>query len=152
MRYAALLTAAVLTLSVSACADDPNSLSAQAKAGDRKGYVSGDGSVEKIAAEKRQEPVELSGATVVTSVASSGVFVSCIARPLPASATNTWEAPRKFAMNATCVPDGDQTGEETVAPLGASMFFVAPDRGSTRRNPRSSLIVSVRARFASVST
>ena len=64
MRYAALLTAAVLTLSVSACADDPNSLSAQAKAGDRKGYVSGDGSVEKIAAEKRQEPVELSGATV----------------------------------------------------------------------------------------
>lgn len=64
MRAAALLVAGALTLSVAACADDPNSLASQAKAGDRKGYVSGDGSVEKIATDKRQVPVKLTGKTL----------------------------------------------------------------------------------------
>lgn len=64
MRPAALLAAAALTLSIAACAQDPNSISAQAKAGDRKGYVSGDGSVEKIASGTRQEPVKLTGTTL----------------------------------------------------------------------------------------
>lgn len=64
MRSAALVLAGVLALSMAACSDDPNSLAAQAKAGDRKGYVSGDGSVETIAAAKRQEPVRLKGTTL----------------------------------------------------------------------------------------
>lgn len=64
MRLAALVAAAALTLSMAACTDDPNSLSAQAKSGDRKGYVSGDGSVERIADEKRAEAVTLSGTTL----------------------------------------------------------------------------------------
>jgi len=64
VRPAALLAAAALTLSIAACAQDPNSISAQAKAGDRKGYVSGDGSVEKIASGTRQEPVKLTGTTL----------------------------------------------------------------------------------------
>lgn len=64
MRTAALLAAATLTLSIAACAQDPNSIAAQAKAGDRKNYVSGDGSVEKIASGTRQEPVKLAGTTL----------------------------------------------------------------------------------------
>ena len=64
MRALPAVLAAVVALSVGACAGDPNSLAAQAKAGDRKGYVSGDGSVEKIAAGQRMEPVRLSGTTL----------------------------------------------------------------------------------------
>jgi hypothetical protein len=37
-------------------------VAAQAKAGDQKGYVSGDGAVEKIPAAKRGAPVKLKGA------------------------------------------------------------------------------------------
>ena len=47
---ALLVGVALLT---SACADDPNSVAAQAKAGDRKGYVSGDGTIERLPAERR---------------------------------------------------------------------------------------------------
>lgn len=64
MRSAALVLAGVLALSAAACSNDPNSLASQAKAGDRKGYVSGDGSVENIAPDKRQVPVKLSGKTL----------------------------------------------------------------------------------------
>ena len=61
-RYAGCLAAAaVLLLGGTACTDDPNSVAAQAKAGDRKGYVSGDGAVETIPEADRAEPVELSG-------------------------------------------------------------------------------------------
>jgi thiol-disulfide isomerase/thioredoxin len=61
-RYAGCLAAAaVLLLGGTACTDDPNSVAAQAKAGDQKGYVSGDGAVETIPKADRAEPVELSG-------------------------------------------------------------------------------------------
>ena len=61
-RYAGCLAAAaVLLLGGAACTDDPNSVAAQAKAGDQKGYVSGDGAVETIPEGDRAEPVELSG-------------------------------------------------------------------------------------------
>ncbi len=59
--YAGFLTAAVLLLGGTACTDDPNSIAAQAKAGDQKGYVSGDGAVETIPQADRAEPVELRG-------------------------------------------------------------------------------------------
>lgn len=52
--------AAVVALTT-ACGEDPDSVAAQARAGDQKGYISGDGSVEKIAAADRDVPVELSG-------------------------------------------------------------------------------------------
>lgn len=61
---AALLTSLTLLVGVSACSSDPNSVAAQAKAGDRKGYISGDGSVEVIPRDKRQRPVDLSGTTL----------------------------------------------------------------------------------------
>jgi thiol-disulfide isomerase/thioredoxin len=61
-RYVGCLAAAaVLLLGGTACTDDPNSVAAQAKAGDQKGYVSGDGAVETIPEGDRAEPVELSG-------------------------------------------------------------------------------------------
>ncbi len=58
---ALLVGVALLT---SACADDPNSVAAQAKAGDRKGYVSGDGTIERLPAERREAPIDLSGPTI----------------------------------------------------------------------------------------
>ncbi|MGG5259145.1 TlpA family protein disulfide reductase [Phycicoccus avicenniae] len=63
-RRAPRLTAAlvaVLTLGVAGCSEDPNSVAAQAKAGDQKGYISGDGSVETIAEADRAEPVTMTG-------------------------------------------------------------------------------------------
>lgn len=46
---------------LSACSPDPNSIAEQAKAGDDKGFVSGDGSLQKIAPDKRGDPVVLAG-------------------------------------------------------------------------------------------
>ena len=60
-RYAGCLVTAVLLLGTAACTQDPNSVAALAKAGDRKGYVSGDGAVETIAEADRDVPVALRG-------------------------------------------------------------------------------------------
>jgi thiol-disulfide isomerase/thioredoxin len=59
-----VLAAAVLAASgvvLAGCSQDPNSVAAQAKAGDQKGYLSGDGTVEQIPAADRGEPVDLAG-------------------------------------------------------------------------------------------
>ena len=53
-----------VALIASACTSDPNSVAAQAKAGDRKGYVSGDGTIERLTADKRGKPVDLAGPTI----------------------------------------------------------------------------------------
>lgn len=55
------LPSVAILLGVTACSQDPNSIAAQAKAGDQKGYISGNGAVETIPAENRAEPVELEG-------------------------------------------------------------------------------------------
>ncbi len=60
-RCAVGLAAVFVLLGASACSQDPNSVAAQAKAGDQKGYVSGDGAVETIPMAKRGAPVELTG-------------------------------------------------------------------------------------------
>lgn len=60
----AMLLAVGLGLGATACTSDPNSVAEQAKAGDQKGYVSGDGTVEQIAVADRAEPVTLSGDTI----------------------------------------------------------------------------------------
>ena len=60
-RWAGWLTAAALLLGTTACTGDPNSVAEQAKAGDQKGYVSGNGAVETIPEADRAEPVELEG-------------------------------------------------------------------------------------------
>lgn len=58
------LVAGALALGLAACTDDPNSVAAQAKAGDNKGFVAGDGSVEQLTAGQRGPAVQLSGTTV----------------------------------------------------------------------------------------
>jgi thiol-disulfide isomerase/thioredoxin len=64
-RVASVL-AVLLSLAplAAACTEDPNSVAAQARSGSRKGYVSGDGSVEKVAESERLKPVSLSGTTL----------------------------------------------------------------------------------------
>ena len=56
--------AAVLATVLAGCSTDPNSVSAQARAGDRKGYVSGDGTVQQIAVSQRGRPLIVSGTTL----------------------------------------------------------------------------------------
>jgi hypothetical protein len=86
-------------------------------------------------------------------VASRGVRLTCVARPLATSDTYACEAFAKFAMYATCVPVGDHVGADSdCAPRGASSVRVVPVRGSIRVRPRMVLVVSDRARLAAVST
>ncbi len=47
-----------------ACSKDVNSVAEQARAGDGKGYVAGDGTVEQLDRAKRGTPITLSGTTV----------------------------------------------------------------------------------------
>jgi peroxiredoxin len=63
-RRALLGAAGLAALALAGCTDDPNSVAAQAKAGDQKGYVSGDGTVETIPAGDRNEPVTMAGTLV----------------------------------------------------------------------------------------
>ncbi len=60
----AVLAALGLAAGLGACGSDANSLASQARAGDRKGYISGDGSVEQIPASRRGAPVDLRGTTL----------------------------------------------------------------------------------------
>ncbi len=65
-RFAALAAFAALALvvAVAGCSSDPNSVAEQAKAGDRKNYVAGDGTVEQLAVSARGQPLTLAGTTV----------------------------------------------------------------------------------------
>ena len=53
-----------MSLGISACGSDAGSIAAQARSGDGKGYVSGDGSIERLAPDKRSSPLTLSGTTI----------------------------------------------------------------------------------------
>lgn len=63
-RAAAILVAPLLLVALSGCSDDPNSIAAQAKSGNRQGYISGDGNIETIAVGDRKKPVALAGTTL----------------------------------------------------------------------------------------
>ena len=84
-RSAGCLAAAVLLLGVTACSQDPDSVAAQARAGDQKGYVSGNGAVETIPDADRAEPVELSGDLV-----DGGTWSSASARGRDVVVVNVW--------------------------------------------------------------
>lgn len=72
LRRCALLTLAAalaaLAVGLAGCAETGetggNTIAAQAKQGDDKGYVAGDGSVEQLAPAQRGEPITLAGATL----------------------------------------------------------------------------------------
>jgi thiol-disulfide isomerase/thioredoxin len=59
----ATLAVGALSLALSACGSDANSIAAQARSGDGKGFVSGDGSIERVSPQKRSAPLDLSGTT-----------------------------------------------------------------------------------------
>ncbi len=60
-RRGVIAAAGLAALTLAGCSQDPNSVAAQAKAGDQKGYVSGDGAVESIGVADRAEPVTMTG-------------------------------------------------------------------------------------------
>jgi thiol-disulfide isomerase/thioredoxin len=66
-RHTVIVTvvAAVVSLGASACSgSDAGSIAAQARSGDGKGYVSGDGSIERLAGAQRSSPLTLGGTTL----------------------------------------------------------------------------------------
>lgn len=60
-RRGVVVAAGLVALTLAGCSQDPNSVAAQAKAGDRKGYVSGDGAVETIPVADRADPITMKG-------------------------------------------------------------------------------------------
>ncbi|MGB7449960.1 MAG: TlpA disulfide reductase family protein [Ornithinimicrobium sp.] len=54
----------ILALLLTACSSDDNSISEQARAGDDKNYIAGDGSVTVLSPGDRQTEIELSGQTL----------------------------------------------------------------------------------------
>ena len=64
LRWGALAVAGGLVTFTTACSSDPNSVADQARSGDRKGYVAGDGSIEQLPAGERGDPVALEGTTL----------------------------------------------------------------------------------------
>ena len=63
-KLAALLAMLTLSIAVSACSSDAGSIAAQARSGDGKGFVSGDGTIERLGLDQRQTPLALSGTTL----------------------------------------------------------------------------------------
>src|SRR5450759_2543084 len=63
-KLAAAVAVGALCLGVTACNTDANSIAAQAKSGDGKGFVSGDGTIERVAPNQRSAPLAVSGTTL----------------------------------------------------------------------------------------
>ena len=63
-KLMAVLAALTLSVGVSACSSDAGSIAAQARSGDGKGFVSGDGTIERLALGQRSTPLTLSGTTL----------------------------------------------------------------------------------------
>lgn len=63
-RLTAALAVLVLSIGVSSCSSDAGSIAAQARSGDGKGFVSGDGTIERLAVGKRPAPLTVSGITL----------------------------------------------------------------------------------------
>jgi thiol-disulfide isomerase/thioredoxin len=64
LRWGAIAVAGGLVAVSAACSSDPNSVADQARSGDRKGYVAGDGSIEQLPPGERGDPVVLEGTTL----------------------------------------------------------------------------------------
>ena len=63
-RAAALVALAAVAGLLAGCSGDGSSVAEQARSGDRKGYVSGDGTIERLAADERGSSVALAGTTL----------------------------------------------------------------------------------------
>lgn len=63
-KLVAAVAAGAMSLALAACSPDANSIAAQARSGDGKGFVSGDGTIERVAPGQRSAPLVLSGTTL----------------------------------------------------------------------------------------
>lgn len=63
-RAGLALTCVVALGALSGCSSDPNSIAAQAKRGDQKGYIAGNGAIEQIPVSQRLKPITLEGTTL----------------------------------------------------------------------------------------
>lgn len=64
-RRSAVSLAVVVGLgAIGGCSSDPNSIAEQAKQGDQKGYIAGNGAIEQIPEDKRLKPITLEGTTL----------------------------------------------------------------------------------------
>ncbi|GMA18197.1 TlpA family protein disulfide reductase [Arsenicicoccus piscis] len=63
-KASAALLALGVAVVLTGCSEDPNSVSAQAKSGDEKGYITTDGTIETLPVDKRGAPVDLAGTTL----------------------------------------------------------------------------------------
>lgn len=63
-RASVALTSVVALLALGACSSDPNSIAEQARQGDQKGYIAGNGALEQIAVGDRLKPITLEGTTL----------------------------------------------------------------------------------------
>lgn len=64
LKLVAAVAVGTLSLGVSACSSDANSIATQARSGDGKGFVSGDGTIERVALDQRPTPLALNGTTL----------------------------------------------------------------------------------------
>lgn len=127
-RSAVALASVAALLALGACSSDPNSISEQAKQGDQKGYVAGDGTLEQIPEDKRLEPIELSGTTL-----DGAQWSSSSARGKEVVVVNTWGswcAPCiKEIPDLVKVWDDVQKADKPVQFMGIN-FREGPERGA----------------------
>ncbi len=64
LRRTPAVSAAMLALTIAVAGCSNNTVEAQARAGDDKGYISGDGAVQVVAPEQRGEAIDLEGTTL----------------------------------------------------------------------------------------
>lgn len=64
LRWGGAAVAAALATTLAACSSEPNSVADQARNGDRKDYIAGDGTIETLGPDTRGEAVALSGTTL----------------------------------------------------------------------------------------
>lgn len=64
MRRGTTAALLALGLALTGCSNDANTIAGQARQGDQKGYISGDGTVQTVAVEDRDLTIELSGTTL----------------------------------------------------------------------------------------
>ena len=63
-RGAVALAFVVALVALGGCSSDPNSIAEQAKKGDQKGYIAGNGAIEQIPSAQRLKPITLEGTTL----------------------------------------------------------------------------------------
>ena len=119
LRWGAVALAGGLALVTSACTSDPNSVESQARSGDRKGYVAGDGSIEQLPVAERSQPVKLEGTTLEGKPWSSADRAGTV---LVVNVWGSWCPP--------CIEETPalQKAWETVQAKGKKVEFIGLDK------------------------